>query len=50
VWVIWPDTHTVEIWTNTSMHTLTKDDTLDGGPILPGFTLLVAEIFPDITP
>jgi Uma2 family endonuclease len=50
VWVIWPDTRTVDIWTSAGMQTLTMHDILTGGAALPGFTLPVAEIFPDVTP
>jgi Uma2 family endonuclease len=50
VWVIWPDTRTVDIWTSAGMHTLTEHSTLTGGAALPGFTLAVADIFPGATP
>jgi Uma2 family endonuclease len=47
VWVIWPDTRTVDIWTAPSqMVSLTRQATLDGGAVLPGFHCLVAALFP----
>lgn len=47
VWVIWPDTRTVDVWTgmNHVAH-IQMRDTLDGAAILPGFTCPVADIFP----
>ncbi|HOU14371.1 MAG TPA: Uma2 family endonuclease [Anaerolineae bacterium] len=46
VWVIYPDTATVEVHLpNRRAYTLTGEDTLEGGELLPGFTCPVAEIF-----
>lgn len=46
VWVVYPDTETIEVYlSNRRSHTLTGEDVLDGGDLLPGFTCPVAEIF-----
>ena len=45
-WVVNPDTRTIDVHqTNGPVVTLTEDDTLDGGTVLPGFTLPVREVF-----
>lgn len=45
VWVAYPETHTVVVHTTSGARTLAENDTLDGGDVLPGFTLRVGEIF-----
>jgi Uma2 family endonuclease len=45
VWVANPETHTVVAHTPNGAKTLGENDTLDGGDVLPGFTLPVREIF-----
>lgn len=46
VWLVWPDTQTVTVHTpDASPRTLTADDTLDGGEVLPGFAVPVATLF-----
>ena len=46
VWVVDPDTRAVDIHRmDTPVSTLTADDDLDGGDILPGFMLPVREVF-----
>lgn len=45
VWVVYPDTRSVMVHTGQGAITLTADDTLDGGDVLPGFTLAVKAIF-----
>ena len=46
VWVADPDTRTVDVYRQEgTIVTLTEDDTLDGSPVLPGFTLPVREVF-----
>ncbi|HZS89861.1 MAG TPA: Uma2 family endonuclease [Chloroflexota bacterium] len=47
VWVIWPERHEIDIWTPgaTGPHTLQGDDTLDGGDIVPGFSLALSQIW-----
>jgi len=48
VWVFWPKRRTVDVYRPGSPPvTLTASDTLDGGDVLPGFTLPVARIFED---
>lgn len=46
VWMVDPDSETVEVYTSESDFTkLTHTDSLDGGTVLPGFSLPVARIF-----
>ncbi len=46
VWVADPDTRTVDVYRQDgTIATLSEDDTLDGAPVLPGFTLPVREVF-----
>lgn len=46
LWVIYPETQEVEVYTpHQPTQRLTVDDTLDGGEVLPGFRLPVKEIF-----
>lgn len=46
VWVVSPKLHTVTIYRSlTDIVTLTEKDSLDGGDIVPGFQIKVAEIF-----
>jgi Uma2 family endonuclease len=46
VWVVNPTARGVEVHVpGQAVQTLSEQDTLDGGEILPGFTLLVGEIF-----
>lgn len=45
VWYFYPKSHTVNIHTSEGTHTLTEADMLDGGDILPGFTLAVRDVF-----
>ena len=48
VWVMRPDVIEVEVYTpNQPVKVLTAADTLDGGDVLPGFTLTVKDIFPE---
>ncbi len=47
VWVAHPDDRTVDVYRSEEpVVRLTEDDVLDGGPVLPGFTLPVREVFP----
>jgi Uma2 family endonuclease len=46
VWLIYPDSQTVVVHTKAGSKTYTLDDTLDGGEVLPGFSLPVRDIFP----
>jgi Uma2 family endonuclease len=46
VWVADPDTRTVDVYRQDGPTlTLTEEDTLDGDPVLAGFTLPVREVF-----
>lgn len=47
VWVVNPDKQRVEVYApGSAPKTLGIDETLDGGDVLPGFTLAVSTIFP----
>ena len=46
VWIVHPETHTVEVHTQSGATTLEVDDTLSGGDVLPGLEIPVREIFP----
>ena len=46
VWYVYPETRTVRVFTSTEdATTIEADGTLDGGDILPGFQLSLAELF-----
>ncbi len=45
VWIIYPDSQTVVVHTPEGAKTLEINDTLDGGDVLPGFTLPVKDVF-----
>lgn len=46
VWIIWPPSQTVDVWTpDEPMRTLKAGDLLDGLDVLPGFIMLVADVF-----
>ncbi len=46
VWVVYPSSRTVVIHTSKDIRRLTVNDTLEGGDVLPGFSIRVSEIFP----
>ncbi|PYS57930.1 MAG: Uma2 family endonuclease, partial [Acidobacteria bacterium] len=47
VWVVSPKLRTVTVYRSlTNIVVLTEKDTLDGGDVVPGFQIRVAEIFP----
>ena len=49
VWEVNPDNQTVTVYTSPkAMTTLTEDDTLDGGTVLPGFTLTLRDFFAEL--
>ncbi len=49
VWEVHPDTRTVEVYSSpTQALTLGPTDTLDGGRVLPGFTLPLAQLFGEL--
>ena len=46
VWIAYPTTVTVEVWTTArDCHIIGIDDTLGGGTVLPGFTVSIREWF-----
>jgi Uma2 family endonuclease len=45
VWIVLPNQHVVEVCTPTDRLVLAEGDVLDGGDVLPGFTLPVRDIF-----
>lgn len=50
VWVVYPDEKVVDVWRPAGddgmlVHKVTLDGTLEGGDVLPGFTLAVKDIF-----
>ena len=46
VWAAYPETRTIDVHSaDGSITTLTDSDTLDGGEILPGFSVAVSDIF-----
>jgi Uma2 family endonuclease len=47
VWIVDPDKKLVEVYTANAIHKVGIDGTLDGGDVLPGFTLAVKDIFPE---
>ena len=48
VWVVHPDTHTVDVHHQEhSVSTLTEEDALDGMDVLTGFSCAIADLFPD---
>ena len=51
VWMVDPRTETVAVYTDPTAHTtLTTTDTLDGGAVLPGFAVPVADLFSYLDP
>jgi len=46
VWVVDPEMQTVAVHTSAGARTIGIDGELDGGDVLPGFTLAVKDIFP----
>jgi Uma2 family endonuclease len=45
VWLVFPRKQEIEVHEAEGIKTLTIDDTLDGGSVLPGFTLALKSIF-----
>ncbi|HEY7351080.1 MAG TPA: Uma2 family endonuclease [Ktedonobacterales bacterium] len=46
VWNIWPDEQRVDVWMpDESLRTLGGHDALDGRDVVPGFTMVVADLF-----
>ena len=54
IWVVDQETRTAEVFadpTRPNQMTLIREtDTLDGGTVLPGFTLVLADLFADLDP
>jgi Uma2 family endonuclease len=49
VWIVDPAKRTVEVWTSPDQCvTLTEDQTLDGGDVLPGFRVSLRELFANL--
>ena len=49
VWYVDPKKRTVRVYTDPdNAATLTEDRTLDGGDVLPGFTLRLRELFAEL--
>jgi len=49
VWIVDPSKRTVEVWTSPDQCvTLTEDQTLDGGDVLPGFRVSLRELFANL--
>jgi Uma2 family endonuclease len=49
VWLIDPEGRTVEVFVSEDQSTvLDEGQTLDGGNVLPGFTLLLGELFAEL--
>lgn len=46
VWVVYPASRTIISHTHDQVQRLAVDDLLDGGDVLPGFTIKVSDIFP----
>jgi Uma2 family endonuclease len=45
VWLVDPDSKTIDVHTQADCRTLTAQDVLDGGQALPGFALDLAALF-----
>jgi Uma2 family endonuclease len=51
IWVVYPRQERFYVYESASaIRRLTRDDTLDGGTVLPGFTLPLSELFPQAPP
>lgn len=46
VWLIYPEKRLAEILTPDDRHLLTEGDIIEGGEVLPGFSLPVKDLFP----
>jgi Uma2 family endonuclease len=45
VWLVYPEKRLVEVLTPTERLLLTEDETLTGGDVLPGFAVVVRDVF-----
>jgi Uma2 family endonuclease len=48
VWLVYPNKQLVETLTLDNRELLGIEDTIDGGDVLPGFTLAVKQVFPTV--
>ena len=49
VWEIDPESRSIRVYSSaTDLRTLGVEDTLDGGAVLPGFTLPVRQLFAEL--
>ena len=48
VWLVYPSKQLVETLTLDNRELLGLEDTIDGGDVLPGFTLAVKQVFPTV--
>ena len=50
VWIVYPPTKSVTVYRSLEeVRLLNSDDTLDGGDVLPGFSVTVADLFPTLS-
>ncbi len=50
VWIVYPTHKKIHVYSSpTQISILSKGDTLDGGTVVPGFRLALAELFPEMT-
>lgn len=47
IWVVYPETRTVDVHSADGTHILTESDFLDGEDVLPGFKIAINAIFPE---
>lgn len=45
IWVVYPQTRTIEVHTSIGSRNLTVEDALEGGEVLPGFNASIRDIF-----
>ncbi len=49
IWYVYPEERVIDVYAGSpAAHRLTTADTLDGGDVLPGFTLKLAELFAEL--
>jgi Uma2 family endonuclease len=49
VWVIDPGARVVHVYTSTGVREFGEDERLDGGDVLPGLQIVIAELFAGVT-
>ncbi len=45
IWVVYPETRTVMVFTAQGSYTVDENGTLEGGDVLPGFSLKLSQVF-----